>query len=55
MEKRNIISTTFHNIFTTNSKWQVVISCYWWTKNSLSDRFKLKPITVYHIEFVVKV
>ena len=30
---KNNMSTIFYNIFTTNSKWQIVIDCYCWDKN----------------------
>ena len=43
------------NIFTINSKWQVVTSCYCWgQKNNLSGRFKFEPIITNHLWFIVK-
>ena len=47
-----IYSHDFHSAFTTNSKWQVVVSE---KNNNLSDMFKLKSITIYHLWFVVKI
>ena len=44
----------FHNSFTINIKYPVVISYYSWGKNNFSSGFKLKPVTTYHIRFVVK-
>ena len=31
----NIEKYSVYNIFTTNSKWQVVIGCYWWGKTAI--------------------
>ena len=41
-----------HDIFTTISKWKVVISGQ---KSNSSGGFKLKLVTTYHLRFVVKV
>ena len=41
-----------YNIFTTNSKWKVVISRQ---KSNSCGGLKLKLVTTYHLRFVVKV
>ena len=41
-----------YDIFTTNSKWKVIISGQ---KSNSSGGFKLNLVTTYHLRFVVKV
>ena len=54
LKKREMIcSQYFHNMFTTNPKWQVVTGCYWLLllgqKSNLSVKFKFKPITINYL------
>ena len=55
MLKKNDMSVTFLQHFHNNLKWQVVNGWYKWEENNLSCKFKLWPITTYHLWFVVKI
>ena len=45
-----------YNIFTTNFKWQVVITCYYCGKKSnLNGKFKFELITTNYLWFVIKI
>ena len=45
----------FHNTFTTILSDKLLLVVIDEQKNNLSNKFKLKPITDYHIGFVVKI
>ena len=63
--RKIICSQYFHNIFTINHRWQIVISCYYSDKKIIlvldlfiflkRVKFKFEIITTNHLLFIIKI